>query len=161
MLVIIDLIGYTDKIDETFNHKKDNLNLDILHLRNTTHCVVLRKPNIEMKRRVQSYNYLEDYLDTVRAKGRYAFTVDELKDKFDISDKAIHQNLYRLKSKKKIVQIHKGLYVLQLAEYSNYALILSSVHTDDMMNSLNKKFYLGILSVAEIHSASHQQSIFT
>lgn len=44
--VMIELIGYTDKIDETFNDKKDNLGLDILHLRNTTHCVVLRKPNI-------------------------------------------------------------------------------------------------------------------
>ena len=54
-----------------------------------------------MKIGIQSYNYLEDYLDAIRAKGRYAFTVDELKDKFDISDKAIHQNLYRLKAKKK------------------------------------------------------------
>ena len=51
-----------------FNNKKDNLNLDILHLHNTTHCVVLRKQNIEMKTGVQSYNYLEDYLDAVRAK---------------------------------------------------------------------------------------------
>lgn len=161
VLVIIDLIGYKDKIDKTFKDKKDILNLDILHFRNTTQCVVLRKQNIEMKTEVQTYNYLEDYLDAIRTKGRYAFTVDELKDKFDVSDKAIHQNLYRLKSKKKIVQIHKGLYVLQLAEYSNYALILSSMHIDDMMNSLNKKFYLGILSAAEIHSASHQQSIFT
>lgn len=29
--------------------------------------VVFRKQNIEMKIRVQSYNYLEDYLDPVRA----------------------------------------------------------------------------------------------
>lgn len=47
--VMIDIIGYKDKIDKTFNDKKDNLGLDILHLHTTTHCVVLRKPNIEMK----------------------------------------------------------------------------------------------------------------
>ena len=46
-----------------------------------------------MKIGVQAYNYLEDYLAAIRAKGRYAFTIDELKDKFDISDKAIHQNV--------------------------------------------------------------------
>ena len=46
---MIDIIGYKDKIDKTFNDKKDNLGLDILHLHTTTHCVVLRKPNIEMK----------------------------------------------------------------------------------------------------------------
>ena len=54
-----------------------------------------------MESEIQSYNYLEEYIDAVRAKGRYAFTLEELKDKFDISDKAILQNLYRLKSKKK------------------------------------------------------------
>lgn len=46
---MIDLIGYRDRIDKIFNNKKDILDLDILHLRNTTHCVVLRKQNIEMK----------------------------------------------------------------------------------------------------------------
>ena len=87
-------------------------------MHNTTHCVVLCKQNIEMKTGVQSYNYLEDYLDAVRAKGRYAFTVDELKDKFDISDKAIHQNLYRLKAKKRIVHVRQRFYTILPAEYA-------------------------------------------
>ena len=60
-----------------------------------------------MKTEVQSYNYLENYPDTVRAKGRCAFTIDELKDKFDISDNAIYQNLYHLKSKKRIIQVRQ------------------------------------------------------
>jgi len=34
------------KIGKTFNDKNDNLNLDILHLHNTTHCVVMRKQNL-------------------------------------------------------------------------------------------------------------------
>lgn len=114
-----------------------------------------------MKIEVQSYNYLEEYIDAVRAKGRYAFTLEELKDKFDISDKAILQNLYRLKSKKKIVQIRKGFYTLLPAEYSNYGVIPASMYIDDMMISLNKKYYLGVISAAAIHGASHQQSMET
>lgn len=158
---MIDLIGYRDRIDKTFNNKKDILDLDILHLRNTTHCVVLRKQNIDMKTEVQSYNYLEDYLDAVRAKGRYAFTVDELKDKFDISDKAIHQNLYRLKSKKRIVQVRQGFYTILPAEYARQGILPTNLFIDDMMNMLHKKYYVGLISAAAIHGASHQQSMET
>jgi predicted transcriptional regulator of viral defense system len=130
-------------------------------LRITTHCVVLCKQNIDMKTRVQSYNYLEDYLDAVRAKGRYAFTVDELKDKFDISDKAIHQNLYRLKAKKRIVQVRQGFYTILPAEYARQGILPTNLFIDDMMNMLHKKYYLGLVSAAAIHGASHQQSMET
>jgi predicted transcriptional regulator of viral defense system len=130
-------------------------------LRNTTHCVVDSKQNKLVKTGIQSYNYLEEYIDDVRAKGRYAFTLEELKDKFDISDKAILQNLYRLKSKKKIVQIRKGFYTILPAEYSKYGVIPSSMYMDDMMISLNKKYYLGVISAGAIYGASHQQSMET
>lgn len=114
-----------------------------------------------MKKGVQTYNYLEEYIESVRAKGRYAFTLEELKDKFDTTDKAILQNLYRLKTKKKIVQIRKGFYTLLPAEYSKYGVIPSNMYLDDMMLSLNRKYYLGLLSAAAIHGASHQQSMET
>jgi len=130
-------------------------------LHTTTHCVVLRKQNIEMKLRVQTYNYLEDYLDAVRAKGRYAFAVDELKDKFDISDKAIHQNLYRLKAKKRIVQVRQGFYTILPAEYARRGIVPTNLFIDDMMNMLHKKYYVGLISAAAIHGASHQQSMET
>jgi len=63
-----------------------------------------------VKTGVQSYNYLEEYIDSVRAQGRYAFTLEELKDKLDVTDKAILQNLYRLKVKNKIVQIQRKFF---------------------------------------------------
>ena len=114
-----------------------------------------------MKKDVQTYNYLEEYIDNVRSKGRYAFTLDELKGKFEVTDKAILQNLYRLKTKKKIVQIRKGFYTILPAEYSNYGVIPTAMYLDDMMLSLNKKYYLGLISAAAIHGASHQQSMET
>lgn len=130
-------------------------------MRNTTHCVVDSKQNTQVKTEVQSYNYLEEYIDAVRAKGRYAFTLEELKDKFEITDKALLQSLYRLKLKNKIVQIRKGFYTLLPAEYSNYGIIPSNMFIDDMMSSLNRKYYLGLISAAAIHGASHQQSMET
>lgn len=114
-----------------------------------------------MKTEAQTYNYLEDYVDAVRAKGRYAFTLEELKDKFDITDKALLQSLYRLKSKNKIVQIRKGFYTLLPAEYSRYGVIPSNMYIDDMMQSLNRSYYVGLISAAAIHGASHQQAMET
>ncbi|MGV9004427.1 type IV toxin-antitoxin system AbiEi family antitoxin domain-containing protein [Flavobacterium sp.] len=130
-------------------------------MRNTTHSVVDSKQYTLMKVGVQTYNYLEEYIDSVRAKGRYAFTLEELKDKLDVTDKAILQNLYRLKAKNKIVQIRKGFYTILPAEYSRYGIIPSNMYLDDMMQSLNKKYYLGLISAAAIHGASHQQSMET
>lgn len=130
-------------------------------MRNTTHCVVDSKQNILVQTGSQTYNYLEEYIDSVRAKGRYAFTLEELKDKLDVTDKAILQNLYRLKLKNKIVQIRKGFYTILPAEYSRYGVIPSNMYLDDMMQSLNRKYYLGLISAAAIHGASHQQSMET
>lgn len=130
-------------------------------MRNTTHCVVDSKQNNRVKKGVQTYNYLEEYIDSVRAKGRYAFTLEELKDKLEVTDKAILQNLYRLKVKNKIVQIRKGFYTILPAEYARYGVIPSNMYLDDMMLSLNKNYYLGLISAAAIHGASHQQSMET
>lgn len=130
-------------------------------MRNTTHCVVNSKQNNIVKTGVQTYNYLEEYLDNVRAKGRYAFTLEELKNKLQVTDKAILQSLYRLKAKNKIVQIRKGFYTILPAEYASYGIIPSNMYLDDMMLSLHKSYYLGLISAAAIHGASHQQSMET
>jgi hypothetical protein len=42
------------------------------------------------------HNYLDMYLTEVRAEGRYAFTLEELKNEFALSYPALKQNLYRL-----------------------------------------------------------------
>lgn len=110
---------------------------------------------------VTAYNYLDEYLDELRSKGRYAFTLDEAKDKFNVSDKALHQNLYRLKKKKKIVQIRKGFYTLLPAEYSSQGIIPANMFIDDMMKALGKKYYVGLVSAAALHGAGHQQPMET
>jgi len=65
-----------------------------------------------MKNETTSYNYLEEFLSKIRSKGRYSFTYKEALYAFDISEQALDQNLYRLKSKNAIATIRKGFYVL-------------------------------------------------
>ncbi|KRD06335.1 hypothetical protein ASE21_19385 [Flavobacterium sp. Root901] len=108
-----------------------------------------------------TYNYLDEYLDELRSKGRYAFTLDEVKEKFPVSDKALNQNLYRLKKKKKIVQVRKEFYTLLPAEYSLQGIIPVNMFIDDMMKALGKKYYVGLISAAALHGAGHQQPMET
>lgn len=110
-----------------------------------------------MKKPPIVHNYLEDYLTEIRSRGRYAFTWEEISDKFDLSDKALNQNLYRLKSKNKVAQIRKGFYAIITPEYMRQGMLPPSLFIDDMMKSLKRRYYVGTISAAALHGAAHQQ----
>jgi predicted transcriptional regulator of viral defense system len=102
-------------------------------------------------------NYLDKYLTEVRAQGRYAFTLEELKNRFALSYPALKQNLYRLKLKKEVAQIRQGFYVIIPPEYSKQGMLPPYLFIDDLMKSLNKPYYVGLLSAAALYGAAHQQ----
>ena len=104
-----------------------------------------------------TYNYLDKYLTEVRSQGRYAFTVEELKKQFDRSNPALRQSLFRLKSKKEVAIIRHGFYVIITPEYSKQGIIPPYLYIDDLMKSLDKPYYVGLLSAAALHGAAHQQ----
>lgn len=103
------------------------------------------------------YNYLDKYLTEVRSQGRYAFTLDELKNGFDLSYPALKQTLYRSKLKKEVAQIRQGFYVIIPPEYSKQGMLPPYLFIDDLMKSLDKPYYVGLLSAAALHGAAHQQ----
>ena len=104
-----------------------------------------------------TYNYLYKYLIEVRAQGRYSFTIEELKSQFNLSPNALNQILYRLKQKKEIALIRQGFYVIIPPEYSKQGIIPPYLYIDDLMKSLDKSYYVGLLSAAALHGAAHQQ----
>jgi predicted transcriptional regulator of viral defense system len=104
-----------------------------------------------------TYNYLEGFINTIRAKGRHSFALEEVRSEFDISDKALNQNLYRLKQKKRIAQIRNGFYAIISPEYSSQGMIPLSLFINDLMETLNRKYYVGLFSAAALYGAAHQQ----
>jgi len=104
-----------------------------------------------------TYNQLDNYLKEVRSQGRYAFTLDELKNVFQMQYPAIKQRLHRLKLKNEIATIRQGFYVIIPAEYSKQGILPPYLFIDDLMKSLNKSYYTGLLSAAALHGAAHQQ----
>lgn len=110
-----------------------------------------------MKTIKTAHNYISDYLIEVRSKGRFALTLDELRSKFDVSEKALLQNIYRLKAKNQIAQIRKEFYVIIPPQYLNRGMLPPSLFIDDMMKFLGRDYYVGLFSAAALYGAGHQQ----
>jgi predicted transcriptional regulator of viral defense system len=104
-----------------------------------------------------TYNYLDKYLTEVRSQGRYAFTIGEIENKFDIPYDIFRQTLYRLKQKNKIAHIRQGFNVVIPPEYSKQGFLPPYLYIDDLMKWLGKSYYVGLLSAAALYGAAHQQ----
>ena len=100
---------------------------------------------------------INEYLDSVISEGRYAFSLEELKENFDLSEKAILQKLHRIKAKRKVVQLRKGFYLIITPQYSNLGTLPVVLYIDDLMKHLSRNYYLGLFSAAALHGAAHQQ----
>ncbi len=110
-----------------------------------------------MNRKEISHNYLDRYLDKIRSLGRYSFTLEELQKEFDITYLALKQNLYRLKTKNEIAQVRQRFYVIIPPEYSKQGMLPYHLFIDDLMKSLNKPYYVALLSASALYGAAHQQ----
>ena len=103
------------------------------------------------------YEHIEAYLNEIRSKGRYSFSLEELLSNFSISYQTLKQRLYHLKQKKKIAQIRQGFYVIIPPEYAALGTLPPDLYIDAMMKYLDKEYYVGLLSAAALHGAAHQQ----
>jgi len=124
-------------------------------LRLTTFFVVLCK-RMTMNKKLTN-NYIDSYLTEVMSKGRYSVTLDELKTRFEVSEKAILQNIYRLKQRNQLAQVRKEFYVIIPPQYSNRGMLPTTLFISDMMEALNRDYYVGLFSAAALHGAGHQQ----
>lgn len=101
---------------------------------------------------------ISEYLHIIQSQGRYAFSLQELREKFGIeNNKAISQKLHRLKKENKIAQVRQEFYVIVTPEYSHQGILPTTYYIDDMMKFLKRDYYLGLYSAAALHGAGHQQ----
>ena len=100
---------------------------------------------------------ISDYLYEIQAQGRYSVSLHELRERFGPNEKAIAQKLHRLKKENKLAQVRKEFYVIIPPQYSHMGILPTIYYLDDMMNFLNREYYLGLYSAAALHGAGHQQ----
>lgn len=103
------------------------------------------------------HRYINDFANELRAKGRYSFTLSELRDQFNVSDNALKKALQRAKQKKEIALIRKEFYVIVPPEYRNRGILPPVLFVADLMHFLNRNYYTGLLNAAVFYGAAHQQ----
>lgn len=106
---------------------------------------------------VREYGYLEDFINELRSNGRYAFSLPEVRSRFDQSDEAIKKSLQRLKKKKEIALIRNEFYVVITPEYRSKGILPPSLFISELMKFLRKDYYVGLLNAAAYYGAAHQQ----
>lgn len=125
-------------------------------MQTTTKCVVICKFKQTMRVKEKQISW-DKYFSDLQSRGRYAFTFDDLRNKYELSDESLLQGLYRYKLKKQIAQIRKGFYAIIPPEYSNQGMLPPTMFIDDLMKSLNKPYYISLVSAAAMFGAAHQQ----
>jgi predicted transcriptional regulator of viral defense system len=107
----------------------------------------------------RSNNYLQYWIEKLLAQGKNTFTYEQACSEFkEVSSSAITLALRRLSAKNKVVSVFKGFYVIISPEYSLKGIVPPILFIDSLMKYAGKPYYIGLLSAAALHGASHQRS---
>ncbi|MBM3468954.1 MAG: hypothetical protein FJX71_05945 [Alphaproteobacteria bacterium] len=105
---------------------------------------------------MKSYSRLIDYIYDLRKQGKYLFLKEEAARALNISENAILKSISRLLKKKKIGYLKKGLYQIIPEEYAHMGSLPPEWFMADLMAHLQVPYYIGLLTAASFHGASHQ-----
>lgn len=97
------------------------------------------------------------FVDQLQATGIYTFSHAQARAALPASEIAVDNALRRLKKRGRIVTPRRGFYVIVPTEYTTAGSPPPSWFIDDLMGFLGQPYYVGLLSAAAIHGASHQQ----
>lgn len=99
---------------------------------------------------------VSDFIEELQSEGRYTFTFEDLSREPGNSNIALRSALRRLKKKGRIVSPRRSFFVIVPPEYRTTGAPPASWFIDDLMSYLNQPYYVGLLSAATLHGASHQ-----
>jgi len=97
------------------------------------------------------------WVDRVQASGQYTFTREQLEDFAGRTTIAIDNALRRLKKAGRVQCPRRGFFVIVPIEYRAAGCPPPSWFVADFARFLGQPYYVGILSAAALHGASHQQ----
>ena len=98
-----------------------------------------------------------DFVDALQRNGRYTFTTAEVAAAVGCSGAALLASLRRLKTKRRLISPRQNFYVVIPLEYQLAGSVPADWFIDGLMAFLRKDYYVGLLSAATLHGASHQQ----
>jgi predicted transcriptional regulator of viral defense system len=101
--------------------------------------------------------YLRNYIHESLADGKYFFTKDEALSALSISSEQFRFQAYRLMGKSAISSLTRDSFMIIPAEYQHLGSTPPHWVIDPLMQHLHQHYYIGLLTAASMHGASHQQ----
>lgn len=109
-------------------------------------------PNMETES-----NSLGRWVDELQSRGQYTFTRVQARAFLEKRSTTLTKALQRLSVSGRIQQVCRGFYTIVPLEYRNANGLPAEWYLADLMQIKNLSFYVGLLSAAAWHGASHQQ----
>lgn len=95
--------------------------------------------------------------DELVAEGVSTFDVAEAGRRMGLPRPRVHDALKRLADAGEIFSPARGFYVVIPAQYRSWGAVPASWFVDPMMAHLGRRYYVGLLSAAELFGAAHQR----
>ena len=106
---------------------------------------------------VQNRN-VRSWIEELPKRGRIVFSMEEARSRFpDLPHETLRSVISRLKKKGRVRSIWRGIYVIVPDEYGLRGIVPPIEYIDYLMGSLERGYYVGLLSAAAFQGASHQQ----
>ncbi len=98
---------------------------------------------------------IRKHVEALQSHGVYVFTYGKLLEESGKTYKSIERALSRLKKDGHVVSPVKGFFVTVPVEYRTLGGPPVEWYLDELMSFLQEKYYVGLLSAAEIYGAAH------
>jgi predicted transcriptional regulator of viral defense system len=99
---------------------------------------------------------LEKWVDDRQAGGRYTFLRREAVEESGLSPEAVKKALQRMTGRGRLAKAKDYFYVIVPLEYAAAGVPPASWFIHDLMTAMEVSYYVGLLSAAAQHGASHQ-----
>jgi predicted transcriptional regulator of viral defense system len=97
------------------------------------------------------------YLDSLAASSRYSFSMADARSALGVSPSAVKVALNRLARQELIVSPARGFYLIVPPEYRSLGCLPADQFIPDLMKSLRRPYYAGLLTAAQYYGAAHQR----
>jgi predicted transcriptional regulator of viral defense system len=102
---------------------------------------------------------MERWVDGLQARGQYTFLRREAVHGSGLSPEAAKKALQRLARRGRVAKVKDYFYVVVPLEYREAGAPPVSWFVHDLMAAMAQPYYVGLLSAAGLHGASHQQPL--
>ncbi len=99
---------------------------------------------------------LNELINVYRSEGKITFTKRDALERSGLSTSAFHKSISRLQRKGRLIQPAQGFFVIIKPEDIHAGGPPPAYFIDQLMKYLKRTYYVGILSAAAFHGASHQ-----